>query len=95
MRIEIAARKEEPTKVKGDLLENLASDILATQNYEVFKQVRLTGAEFDLLARHRVNGRTIYAECKAYRGTLSSNDIFNLQGKTWTCRAFVPHQVLV
>lgn len=82
MKIEIATDGEHANKAKGDLLEALAHDLLATQNYELFEQVRLTGAEYDLLARHPVNGRTIYVECKAYRNTLSSNAIFNLKGKT-------------
>jgi hypothetical protein len=82
MKIEIAAGPRDANKVKGDLLEKLAKELLKSQNYQLKEQVRRTGAEFDLLATNRVNGRTIYVECKAERSNLSSNVIFNLKGKT-------------
>lgn len=65
MQIEIAAKATEPNKTKGDLLEKLAKENLETQNFKILEQVRNTGAELDLLATHRVNGRKVYVECKA------------------------------
>jgi hypothetical protein len=69
-----------PSKEKGDLLERFAENFLRTQNYEVETQVRVTAAELDLLCKHRVNGRTLYVECKAHRDPLSSNELKNLLG---------------
>jgi restriction endonuclease len=43
-------------------------------------QVRVTAAELDLLCKNRVNGRTLYVECKAHRDPLSSNELKNLLG---------------
>lgn len=80
MRIETAAPVDAPTKVKGDLLENLASLLLRIQNYEVTEQVRVTASELDLLCKHRVNCKQVYVECKALRDPLSANVLKNLLG---------------
>jgi hypothetical protein len=80
MQIEVASTPNTPSKEKGDLLERFAEDFLRTQNYEVDNQVRVTAAELDLLCKHRVNGRTLYVECKAHRDPLSSNELKNLLG---------------
>lgn len=62
------------------MLENLASEFLTTQNYNVAKEVRVTASELDLLCKHAVNARQIYVECKAHKGNLSSNVLTNLLG---------------
>lgn len=80
MQIEIAGVPNTPSKEKGDLLERFAKDFLHTQNYEVETQVRVTAAELDLLCKHKVNGRTLYVECKAHREPLSANELKNLLG---------------
>ena len=80
MRIEVASVRSKPTKEKGDLFEEIASELLKVQNYEVERQVRRTGTELDLLCRHNVNNREIYVECKAQRDTLSANVLKNLLG---------------
>lgn len=80
MRIEVAAPQNASTKEKGDLLEQFASDLLKTQNYEVDTEVRVTASELDLLCKHRVNQRVIYVECKAHRKTLNANVLKNLLG---------------
>ena len=80
MQIEVASLPDIPAKAKGDLLERFAEDFLRTQSYEVETQVRVTAAELDLLCKHRVNGRTLYVECKAHRDPLSSNELKNLLG---------------
>ncbi len=78
--IEVATLPEIPNKDKGDLLEQLAADLLKSQSYEVTKQLRITGAELDLLCEHQVNQRTVYVECKAHRKPISSNVLTNLLG---------------
>lgn len=81
MRIEVAvADSASSTRQKGDLLEELASTLLKTQNYIVANQVRLTATELDLLCTHKVNRKQIYVECKAYRETLSATVLKTLLG---------------
>ena len=80
MRIETAAAPGSVPQVKGDLLERLAVQLMQTQNYEVKTQVRLTATELDLLCEHRVNGRLIYVECKAFRDTLGAAPLKSLLG---------------
>ena len=53
MRIEVATVPTAPAKDKGDLLEQLAGQVLKTQNYAVDEQVRVTASELDLLCKHR------------------------------------------
>ena len=79
-RIEVATPPDTPSKDKGDLLENIAEDLLRTQNYKVTKQVKVTAAELDLLCEHQVNQRTVYVECKAHREPISANVLKNLLG---------------
>jgi hypothetical protein len=80
MRIETAATSGSPTKVKGDLLEDLAVKLLRTQNCEVTTQIRVTASELDLLCEHRVTRKSIYVECKAYRDNVDANILKNLLG---------------
>ncbi len=80
MRIEVATLPDAAPKDKGDLLENISSDFLKMQNYEVETQVRVAASELDLLCRNRVNRKKIYVECKAYRDTLSAEVLTKLLG---------------
>lgn len=80
MRIEVATPPNTSTKDKGDLLEQISSEFLRMQNYEVSTEIRVTASELDLLCKHRVNQRVIYVECKAHRDTLSANVLTNLLG---------------
>lgn len=80
MRIEIAAPPSAPPTSKGRLLEGLAVELLGVWNYEVVENVRVTGAELDLLCRHKLTNRSVYVECKAYRDSLSANVLKNLVG---------------
>ena len=80
MRIEVATVRTATTKEKGDLLEELAAELLRTQGYSVETEVRRTGSELDLLCTHDINGRRIYVECKAERDPLSANVLKNLMG---------------
>lgn len=80
MKIEIACRPEDSTKDKGSLLENLAADLLSAQSYKVIKEIRLTGAELDLLCKHEVSGKEIYVECKAQSGNIGAPILRQLNG---------------
>ena len=80
-RIEVATPPDTPSKEKGDLLENLAGDLLRIQNYKVTNQVRVTATELDLLCEHQVNRKIVYVECKAHRDPISANVLTNLLGE--------------
>lgn len=80
MKIEVATRKSDSNKAKGDLLEGLAKKLLLTQNYEVIEEIRVVGAELDLLCKHKVNGRQIYVECKAQKDFISAPVLRQLWG---------------
>ena len=79
-RIEVATPPDSPNKEKGDLLEDLAEDLLRIQNYKVAKQIRLIATELDLLCEHQVNRRTVYVECKAYREPIRADVLTKLLG---------------
>ncbi len=78
--IEVAKPPGTPAKEKGDLLEELAADLLRIQNYDVTEQLRLTATELDLLCEHQVNRKTVYVECKAHRGPISADVLTKLLG---------------
>lgn len=80
MKIEVVCKKDEPQKVKGDLFENLATDLLSAQNYDVIQEMRVTGSELDLLCKHRVSQKEIYVECKAHRDKIGAPVISKLIG---------------
>jgi hypothetical protein len=81
MKIEVALNKSASTKEKGDLLEDLTEKLLTAQSYEVIKEIRFTAVELDLLCRHKVSGKEIYVECKAYRDKkIDANILKNLAG---------------
>lgn len=67
MKIEVITSPSETSEEKGSLLEALSGKLLSAQSYDVVNQIRLTAVELDLLCRHRINGREIYVECKAFR----------------------------
>lgn len=81
MKIEVALQKSSSTKERGDLLESLAEKLLSAQSYEVIKEIRFTAVELDLLCRHKISGKEIYVECKAYRDkNIDANILKNLAG---------------
>lgn len=81
VKIEVAVSSSASTKEKGDLLENLTAQLLAAQSYEVIKEIRFTAVELDLLCRHKISGKEIYVECKAYRDKpIDANILKNLAG---------------
>ncbi|PBP73985.1 restriction endonuclease [Pseudomonas syringae] len=80
MKIEVACAREDTTKQKGDLLENLAKGLLTAQSYTVIQEIRIVGAELDLLCKHKVSGKEIYVECKAQKEPVSAPVIRQLWG---------------
>lgn len=49
----------------GTVFEELIGLILEKQEYQVTKNILITGLEIDLLAKHRLKNEILYAECKA------------------------------
>jgi len=80
MNIDVACKKGSSNKAKGDLLERLAKKLLVAQNYDVIEEIRIVGAELDLLCKHRVNGKEIYVECKAQKDPISAPVLRQLWG---------------
>lgn len=80
MRIDVACKKGSSNKAKGDLLEGLAKKLLLVKNYDVIEEIRIVGAELDLLCKHRVNGKEIYVECKAQKDPVSAPVLRQLWG---------------
>ena len=81
IKIEVAVPSTASTKERGDLLEKLTAQLLAAQSYEVIKEIRFTAVELDLLCKHKISGKEIYVECKAYRDKpIDANILKNLAG---------------
>ncbi|BDV44680.1 hypothetical protein GURASL_36030 [Geotalea uraniireducens] len=80
LKIEVAVSENISSTERGKLLENIGSEVLSVMQYDVTEEVRLTGMEVDLLAKHRLSGEVIYVECKAYRQTLAADVILKLHG---------------
>ena len=80
MKIEVACKKGSTNKAKGDLLEGLAKKLLLAQNYDVIEEIRIVGAELDLLCKHKVNGKEIYVECKAQKDHIAAPILRQLWG---------------
>ena len=80
MKIEIACKKSDTAKQKGDLLELLSKKLLEAQHYEVIKEIRFTGVELDLLCEHKVSGKKIYVECKAQKENIGAPILRQLLG---------------
>jgi hypothetical protein len=80
MAIEVVTPESSTSTDKGNLLERFATTFLRSQNFDVETQLRVTGSELDLLCRHRVDGRTVYVECKAQRGNLGADVLKSLVG---------------
>ena len=80
MKIEVACKKENSNKKKGDLLEQLSKKLLEALGYNVIEEIRIVGAELDLLCKHKVNKKVIYVECKAQRDPISAPVLRQLLG---------------
>jgi hypothetical protein len=80
VKIEVSSNKDESTKEKGDLLEKLAKQLLEAQGYSVVEEIRVVGAELDLLCTHKVTNKKIYVECKAHKDNIGSPILRQLLG---------------
>lgn len=80
MKIEVACKNDESNKQKGDLLESLSKKLLEAQGYNVIQEIRIIGAELDLLCQHKVNNKIIYVECKAQKDPISAPTLRQLLG---------------
>jgi hypothetical protein len=80
MKIEVACKREASNKDKGDLLEKLSKRLLEARGYHVIEEIRIAGAELDLLCEHKVNSRKIYVECKAHKSAISAPTLRQLWG---------------
>lgn len=80
MKIEVACNKEDSNKQKGDLLESLSKKLLEAQGYSVIEEIRIVGAELDLLCKHKVSEKIIYVECKAQKEHISAPVLRQLWG---------------
>ena len=78
--IEVATKESDSTTLKGSLLEKLTAEVLGVQQYTIMNTVRVTGAEIDVLARHKINNSTILAECKAWETPIPADVITKLLG---------------
>lgn len=78
--IEIVVADKSTNTQKGRLLEQLGKEVLSILQYEVIDEVRITAMEVDLLAKNRINGETIFVECKAHQNTLSADVFTKLLG---------------
>jgi hypothetical protein len=58
----------------------LAIDLLSAQSFKVIKEIRVTGAELDLLCKHEVSGKEIYVECKAQAANIGAPILRQLNG---------------
>lgn len=77
-RIELAIPSSLPNKVRGDALERLMAEFLKQQSYSVTENLRCTGTEIDLSAKHDISGRTVLVECKSQKGNIQSDAIDGL-----------------
>ncbi|MBC6309037.1 hypothetical protein HCJ66_05665 [Listeria sp. FSL L7-1582] len=82
--IEIATEQEDSNRDKGVLLEKLGKEILQVLQYEVIEEIRVTGMEVDLLAKHKLTAEEILVECKSHTANLSADVITKLVGNIFT-----------
>ena len=60
--LEVIVGDTTSTTVKGRLLENLGSEVLNILQYDVTKEIRITGMEVNLLAKQRISKEEIFVE---------------------------------
>lgn len=77
-RVELAIDPAEANKSRGDALERLIASFLRQQSYTVVENLRNTGTEIDILAKHNISLRSIIVECKAQRANVQSAAIDGL-----------------
>lgn len=81
MKIEVVVGKNNTKKDKGDLLEELASQLFEIRGYKVETEIGRTGVEIDLLCTNKANSsQKIYVECKAHRDNIQSDVLKKIIG---------------
>lgn len=81
MKIEVVISKNNTKKDKGDLLEELASQLFEIRGYKVETEIGRTGVEIDLLCTNKANSsQKIYVECKAHRDNIQSDVLKKIIG---------------
>src|SRR5689334_2998037 len=63
--IRIILDENSTNKAQGSCFENLIRHVLETQRYNVANNIRFTGMEIDLIAKHKDRNEIAYVECKA------------------------------
>lgn len=64
--IKILLEEGESNKAKGNCFESLIRNLLSIHQYEIKTNIRFTGMELDLIAKHKHKSNEIlYVECKA------------------------------
>jgi Holliday junction resolvase-like predicted endonuclease len=65
---------------KGTFFEEFISELIKPMGYSITSQVRFTGMEIDLLAKHDISNEIVFVECKAYSDSMPSDFITKLLG---------------
>ena len=78
--IEIVVEDGYTNTEKGRLFEGLVESILERMQYKIYKEVRVTGSEIDLIGIHRKTEEHIYIECKAHKSNIESSVISQILG---------------
>ncbi len=81
--IEILVPKSWSQDEKGEFLEDIASQILKRQSYQIIERIRFTGMEIDLLASHKPSADKVYVECKFLSSVVSANVIDLMIGQAF------------
>lgn len=81
--LEVIVSEKSSTTAKGRLLEKIGSEVLNILQYDVVEEIRITGMEVDLLAKHRISKEEILVECKAHNSTLSADVLTKLLGNVF------------
>lgn len=64
--IKIILEEGASNKAKGNCFETLIRNLLSIHQYEIKQNIRFTGMELDLIAKHKHKANEIlYVECKA------------------------------
>lgn len=80
--IEIIPNPASTSDEKGKFFEGLLRKVFESQRFDITQNVRFTGMEIDLYAKHKDREETAYIECKARKkGNLSANDIHTFESK--------------
>lgn len=65
-KIEVVVSDGVSTTEKGKLLENIGYKILLAMQYNITKEIRITGMEVDLFAKHKVIVKKSMSNVKRY-----------------------------